>query len=137
MADSRANHFEVSEIRAIRADAEKFSEDDIVRLCDFTLELLGPCCTKPETCERECIYRWKHAAQGRQAAVDRCAKECDEQAERYERRADDLTAKGPLTFGAEIDRWRCRANQARRDATAIRALGNEREVMPLQIDQTK
>lgn len=67
-------HFEVSEIHAIRADAEKFREDDIVRLCDFTLEILGPCCTTPATCERECIYRWKHVAADREqmrAALER------------------------------------------------------------------
>lgn len=68
------NAFEVSDIHAIRADAERFSEDDIVRLCDFTLEILGPCCTKPETCEKECIYRWKHrAAEAEKALADTVA----------------------------------------------------------------
>lgn len=70
-ASSFSNHLEVSEIAAIRADAERFCEDDIVRLCDFTLAILGECCGKAETCERECIYRWKARAAEAQKDAER------------------------------------------------------------------
>lgn len=55
-------------------------------------------------------------------AYERAALLCYGRAAQYETRANELHARGPITFQAEVDRWYCRANQARRDAEAIRAL---------------
>jgi vacuolar-type H+-ATPase subunit H len=58
-------------------------------------------------------------------AFERAAGVCDEQAARLRGNAERLNGMGPLTFGAEIDRWNCRANQAARSAAAIRALSQD------------